>query len=141
MCHPRGESRQTREAAAPRSAVPHHRPSARSPPSPSPELGVRASVCKQTGHVAAAASSPPRELREPPRDLASIVPTELGCALCGSPTAFGAQSSNPRGQSPAPTHDRPADRPAIPLPGGRLPGPASAGLGCSGVLGGEGLHG
>lgn len=44
----------------------------RSPPSPvssrsspSPELGARASVCKQTGHVAAAARSPPLAPREP----------------------------------------------------------------------------
>lgn len=32
--------------------------------SPSPELGARASVCKQTGHVAAAARSPPLAPRE-----------------------------------------------------------------------------
>lgn len=60
VCHPRGKSSQTREAAG------------RSPPSPvssrsspSPELGARASVCKQTGHVAAAARSPPLAPREP----------------------------------------------------------------------------
>lgn len=79
----------------------------------------------------------PGNPREPPRDLASIAPAELDCGLYGSPTACRARSPNPRGQRPTPTRDRPA----IPLPGGRLPGPASARLGRSGVLGDEGLHG
>lgn len=135
-----GGSRRTREALAPRSLGPHICQTARRHP-PSPEPGARASVCKQTGHVAAATRSPPLTPREPSG-------SPLGTATAPPQPSLAARSlrAPPSPGRTARTGAKCAPRPREPnsrslIPGGRLPGPASAGLGCSGVLGDEGLHG
>lgn len=102
-----------------------------SPSSPSPELGARASVCKQTGHVAAAVGSPPMEPREPcgsPRGTSPVSSQPSWAARCAGarpPTGLTARTRADRAPRPRATGQRSlylaAGCPVPPAPGSAAP--------------------
>lgn len=102
-----------------------------SPSSPSPELGARASVCKQTGHVAAAACSPPLAPREPSRSPRGTSPASpqpswtAGCTGARPPAGHAARTRADSAPRPRATGQRSlylaAGCPVPPAPGSAAP--------------------